>query len=147
MIQVYNDEFFMRRALLEAENAASEGEIPVGAVVVCGDRIIACAHNQTELLKDVTAHAEILALTAAANFLGNKYLDDCTLYVTLEPCAMCAGALGWAKLGRIVWAASDEKRGFARFSHEILHPKTVVEHGLLANEAALLMKNFFKEKR
>jgi tRNA(adenine34) deaminase len=121
--------------------------VPVGAVVVCNNRIIARGHNQTERLNDVTAHAEIIALTAAAEYLGSKYLDECALYVTLEPCVMCAGALAWAQLNRLVFAASDDKRGFMRFGKELLHPKTKVELGLMEDEAATLIKDFFKKKR
>jgi tRNA(adenine34) deaminase len=137
----------MKQALLEAEAAFSEDEIPVGAVVVCRNRIIARAHNQTELLTDVTAHAEMLALTAASNALGSKYLNDCTLYVTLEPCTMCAGALAWAQLGKLVYGATDDKRGFLRYGRDMLHPKTVVAYGVLENECADLMKRFFSNKR
>ncbi len=141
------DAFFMKQAFAEAQKARDEGEIPVGAVVVCDNRIIARGHNQTELLNDVTAHAEIIALTAAADYLGSKYLDECTLYVTLEPCVMCGGALAWAQLGRLVYAASDDKRGFMRFGKEVLHPKTKLELGIMQDECAALMKDFFKEKR
>ena len=147
MITVYNDAYFMCQALQEATLAAQEGEVPVGAVVVCEGRIIARAHNQTERLGDVTAHAEILALTAAASHLGSKYLDECTLYVTLEPCPMCAGALAWAQLKRLVFAAADEKRGFMRFGKALLHPKTKVEMGLLAEDASQIVKQFFLKKR
>jgi tRNA(adenine34) deaminase len=147
MISVFNDTYFMKQALLEAQAAFQADEIPVGAVVVCRDRIIARAHNQTELLTDVTAHAEILAITAAANALGSKYLDECTLYVTLEPCPMCAGALAWAQLGRLVYGAEDEKRGFMRFGKEMLHPRTKVEHGILQAECSELMVSFFQGKR
>ena len=142
-----NDTYFMRIALQEAEDAYAENEIPVGAVVVGGDRIIARAHNNTERLHDVTAHAEMLALTAAANLLDAKYLTDCTLYVTLEPCAMCAGAAGWTQVGRIVYGASDPKRGFERLGRGMLHPKTVVESGVMKEECERLMKDFFKKKR
>jgi tRNA(adenine34) deaminase len=144
---IFSDEYYMKQALLEAEAAFAEDEIPVGAVVVCRNRIIARAHNQTELLTDVTAHAEMIALTAAANSLGSKYLNDCTLYVTLEPCAMCAGALAWSQLGKLVYGAIDEKRGFMRFGREMLHPKTQVAYGVMENECADLMKRFFKDKR
>lgn len=137
----------MKQAFLEAQKAFAAGEVPVGAVVVCRDRIIARAHNQTELLNDVTAHAEMLAVTAAANALGSKYLDECTLYVTLEPCPMCAGALHWGQLGRLVYGASDEKRGFMRFEKSILHPKTTVEHGVMTVECSELLQQFFQEKR
>lgn len=147
MLEVYNDEYFMRKALEEAYLAFEMGEIPVGAVVVCGQQIIARGHNYTEKLKDVTAHAEVIALTAASNYLGSKYLNGCTLYVTLEPCVMCAGALAWAQLGKIVYGASDEKRGFMRFGKELLHPKTTVAAGVLEEEAAALMKSFFLDKR
>ncbi|MBR0169290.1 MAG: nucleoside deaminase [Bacteroidales bacterium] len=141
------DEFYMREALREARAAYDEDEIPVGAVIVCGDRVIARAHNQTELLHDVTAHAEMLAFTAAAECLGGKYLTDCTLYVTLEPCVMCAGAAGWSQLSRIVYGASDPKRGFEQLGHTMLHPKTVVEGGVLKEECEELLKRFFKQKR
>lgn len=147
MLQVYDDEYFMRQALLEAHRAAQLGEVPVGAVVVSGERIIARGHNQTEQLTDVTAHAEIIALTAAANFLGAKYLTDCTLYVTLEPCVMCAGALAWAQTGRIVYGAADEKRGFMRHGRELLHPKTKLEFGVLHEECSALLTDFFRARR
>ena len=138
---------YMQMALREAQNAFDEGEVPVGAVVVCQGRVIARAHNLTETLNDVTAHAEMQAITAAANSLGGKYLTDCTLYVTVEPCVMCAGAIAWAQVSRVVFGAADDKRGYRRYAPDSLHPKTVVEHGLLADEAAELMKNFFKQKR
>ena len=141
------DEHFMRQAYNEARMAFDEDEIPVGAVVVSGDRIIARAHNNTERLHDVTAHAEMLALTAAANLLGAKYLSDCTLYVTLEPCVMCAGAIGWTQIGRVVYGASDPKRGFERLGRAMLHPKTVVASGVLKAECEEIMKAFFQKKR
>ena len=141
------DEHYMRQALQEARAAFDEEEIPVGAVVVSGERIIARAHNNTERLHDVTAHAEMLAYTAAANMLGAKYLADCTLYVTLEPCPMCAGAAGWTQIGRIVYGASDPKRGFERLGRGMLHPKTTVVGGVLKEECETLMKEFFKKKR
>lgn len=141
------DEYYMRQALLEAKAAFAEEEIPVGAVIVSGDRIIARSHNNTERLHDVTAHAEMLAFTAATNMLNAKYLNDCTLYVTLEPCAMCAGAAGWTQIGRIVYGASDPKRGFERLGRTMLHPKTVVESGLLKEECEALMKEFFQQRR
>lgn len=141
------DERFMRMALKEAEAAFDEGEIPVGAVVVSRDRIIARAHNQTEQLNDVTAHAEMLAITAAANQMGGKYLTDCTLYVTVEPCSMCAGATGWAQIGRVVYGATDEKRGFQKIVPHALHPKATVTTGILEEECAALMKTFFKDRR
>ncbi len=147
MLSTLSDDFFMKHAFAEAQKAYDEDEIPVGAVVVCDNRIIARAHNQTERLNDVTAHAEIIALTAAADYLGSKYLDECTLYVTLEPCVMCAGALAWAQLGRLVFAASDDKRGFMKFGKEILHPKTKLELGIMQDACSELIKRFFKEKR
>jgi len=141
------DESFMRQALAEAQTAFENGEIPIGAVIVSNDRIIARGHNLTETLNDVTAHAEMQAITSAANFLGGKYLTDCTLYVTIEPCAMCAGALAWSQISRIVFGAFDEKRGYSRFNPNILHPKTVVVSQILENECSKLIKNFFEEKR
>ncbi len=137
----------MRKAFAEAVTAFDRGEIPVGAVVVSNGKIVARAHNLTETLNDVTAHAEMQAITAAANFLGGKYLNDCTLYVTLEPCVMCAGALGWSQIGKIVFGASDEKRGFNRFAPRALHPKTELVGGVLEVECAELMQEFFKQKR
>ncbi len=142
----FDDTFFMKKALLQAELAFEKGEIPVGAVIVVDQRIIAQAHNLTETLNDVTAHAEMQAITSAANFLGGKYLQDCTLYVTLEPCQMCAGALYWSQISRIVYGAKDEQRGYQTMGTS-LHPKTVVEGGVLAEEAAKLLKRFFIEKR
>ncbi|MBB4078449.1 tRNA(adenine34) deaminase [Lewinella aquimaris] len=147
MLKVYDDAYFMRQALIQARLAATMGEIPVGAVVVASGRIIARGHNETERLNDVTAHAEIIALTAAANHLGDKYLLDCTLYVTLEPCPMCAGALHWAQTSRIVYGASDDKRGFMRFGRELLHPRTKLEFGILHDECAELMTEFFQRRR
>lgn len=144
------DKRFMRMALLEGETAARADEVPVGAVVECGGRVIAKTHNLTETLGDVTAHAEILAITAASEALGGKYLPQCTLYVTVEPCPMCAGALGWSQIGRIVWGASDPKRGFRRFcgcGETPLHKRTAVTEGVLAEEASALMKDFFRKKR
>ncbi len=141
------DEEYMRRALDQAREAYERDEVPVGAVVVCRDRIIARAHNLTETLHDVTAHAEMQAVTAAADALGGKYLDNCTLYVTVEPCVMCAGALGWAQLKRVVYGASDPKRGYAAFAPKALHPKTEVTAGVLEEECAALMRDFFKRKR
>lgn len=142
-----DDSFYMNRALEEARRAAEQGEVPVGAVVVCRDRIIARAHNLTEMLHDVTAHAEMQAITAAANALGGKYLDVCTLYVTVEPCPMCAGALAWAQLGRLVYGASDPKRGYTTLQASMLHPKTQVTAGVLADECGALMTDFFRQKR
>lgn len=147
MIEVFTDTYFMKQAYLEARKAFNKGEVPVGAVVVCNNQIIARAYNNTEQLIDVTAHAEIIALTAASSYLGNKYLNDCTLFVTLEPCIMCAGALAWSQLGRLVYGASDEKKGFMRYGKELLHPKTKVEYGILNQECGTLMTDFFKKKR
>ncbi len=147
MLSVNSDEHYMRQALKQAQLAAEAGEIPVGAIVVANQQIIARGHNQTEQLTDVTAHAEIIALTAAANYLGGKYLQGCTLYVTLEPCVMCAGALAWAQLDRLVYGAGDDKRGFMRFGKELLHPKTKIEYGVLHEECGLLMSSFFQGKR
>ena len=137
----------MQQALQEARKAAEAGEVPVGAVVVCRDRIIARAHNLTETLNDVTAHAEMQAITSAAASLGGKYLTDCTLYVTLEPCVMCAGAIAWSQMGKLVFGAVDEKRGYRRYAPQALHPKTEVVTGVKAEECAQLMKDFFKKKR
>ena len=141
------DEQFMQRALDEARQALREGEIPIGAVVVCKDRIIARAHNLTETLCDVTAHAEMQAITAAANQLGGKYLTDCTLYVTVEPCTMCAGAIGWAQLPRIVYGCADEKRGFHAYAPRAMHPKATITGGILEEECRQLMQEFFRQKR
>lgn len=138
---------FMSMAMDEARKASAQGEIPVGAVVVCQGQVIARAHNMTETLTDVTAHAEMQAVTAAASWLGGKYLDQCTMYVTLEPCPMCAGALGWAQLGRLVYGASDEKRGYTLLAPGILHPRTKVESGIMAAESEKLLKDFFQLKR
>ena len=141
------DERYMRMALQEAEQASQADEIPVGAIVVCNNRVIARAHNLTETLCDVTAHAEMQALTSAANNMGGKYLTDCTLYVTLEPCVMCAGAIGWAQVSRLVYGASDPRRGYSNLAPKALHPKTQVTTGILADECATLMQDFFKKKR
>lgn len=141
------DEQFMRKALVEAQAAFDEGEIPVGAIVVCRGRIISRAHNLTETLTDVTAHAEMQAITAAANALGGKYLTNCTLYVTVEPCPMCAGAIGWAQIPRIVYGAPDEKRGYRRFAPDVLHPKATAIGGVLEEECRTLMQEFFKKRR
>ena len=146
MDAIFDDDYFMKKALQEAEVAFERGEIPVGAVIVVDNRIIARAHNLTELLNDVTAHAEMQAITAAANFLGGKYLTKCTLYVTLEPCQMCAGALYWSQISTIVYGAKDEQRGCGVMG-TTLHPKTVLRGGVLATEASELMKRFFVEKR
>ncbi|WP_310557403.1 nucleoside deaminase [Flavobacterium sp.] len=146
MENIFTDEYFMKKALQEAEIAFEAGEIPVGAVVVVNDRVIAKSHNLTELLNDVTAHAEMQAITASANFLGGKYLTNCTLYVTLEPCQMCAGALYWSQISKIVFGASDLQRGFSKMGTQ-LHPKTIVASGVLEKECAGLMTAFFKSKR
>lgn len=140
-------EQYMRRALDEAARAAEEGEIPVGAVVVCKGRIIARAHNETEKLNDVTAHAEMIATTMAASFLGGKYLNECTLYVTMEPCTMCAGALAWAQLGELVVGAPDPNRGYSRLNPPVLHPRTKVTTGVLAEECSKIVKDFFQARR
>ena len=137
----------MRLALKEAEMALSENEIPIGAVIVANGKVIARAHNQTETLHDVTAHAEMLAITAAANQLGGKYLSRCTLYVTVEPCVMCAGAIGWAQLSRIVYGCEEEKRGFSRFAPQALHPRATITAGVLENDCKAVMQDFFKRKR
>lgn len=147
MLSVQSDVYFMKQAYIEAQKAAMKGEIPVGAVVVSQGKIIARAHNQTEQLSDVTAHAEVLAITSASSYLGSKYLTDCTLYVTLEPCVMCAGALAWAQLSRLVYAAQDDKRGFMRFGLSLLHPKVKVEYGVMHEECAQLMRDFFQKLR
>ncbi|MBQ5729464.1 MAG: nucleoside deaminase [Bacteroidaceae bacterium] len=146
-INPYSDEYFMKQALQEAQLAFEEDEVPVGCIITCRDKVIARTHNLTETLHDVTAHAEIQAITAAAEALGGKYLDTCTLYVTVEPCIMCAGAIGWSQMGRVVYGARDEKRGFENFAPKAFHPKTEVVSGVLENECAELMKNFFKSKR
>ena len=141
------DTDYMKQALLEAQKASERGEVPVGAIVVCRSRIKARAHNLTETLTDVTAHAEMQAISAAAATLGGKYLNECTLYVTVEPCVMCAGAIAWAQTGRLVFGAEDEKRGYQRYAPQALHPKTVVIKGILADECVGLMKNFFAARR
>jgi len=145
--QQKKDEFYMARALDEARKALQKGEIPIGAVVVCKDRIISRSHNLTETLTDVTAHAEMQAITSAANTLGGKYLTDCTLYVTIEPCTMCAGAIGWAQIPRIVYGASDPKRGYQLYAPHALHPKATTTCGILEEECRELMQQFFREKR
>ncbi|WP_333820944.1 nucleoside deaminase [Ohtaekwangia sp.] len=146
-MELYTDEYFMREALKEAVKAFDIGEVPVGAVVVCNNRIIGRAHNQTEKLTDATAHAEMLAITAAANHLGSKYLDECTLYVTLEPCVMCAGALHWTQLQKLVYGASDIQRGYSLVSSPLLHPRTEVVKGIKADESKKLINGFFKRIR
>ena len=146
MSTVFSAEYYMRQAFKEAELALEADEIPIGAVVVCNDKIIARSHNQTEMLNDVTAHAEMLAITAAANALGAKYLDECTLYVTLEPCPMCAGALAHSHIGKVVYAADDPKNGFSKYGN-MLHPKTKLVAGVMKNECLSLLTSFFKKKR
>ncbi len=143
----HDDIFFMRQALDDARQAFVADEVPVGAVVVCGGNVVARAHNLTEMLCDVTAHAEMQAITAAANYFGAKYLNDCTIYVTVEPCSMCAAALGWAQIGRLVYGANDEKRGYTLLAPNVLHPKTEVVAGVLADECSALMREFFQKKR
>ena len=145
--QLKKDEFFMGKALDEAREALKSGEVPIGAIVVCHDKIIARAHNMTEMLTDVTAHAEMQAITSAANALGGKYLTECTLYVTVEPCTMCAGAIGWAQIPRIVYGTRDEKRGYSLVAPKALHPKAKITGGILEEECRQLMVDFFKEKR
>lgn len=146
-LSLYSDESFMQEALKEARDAFVAGEVPVGAIIVCQNRIIARAHNLTELLNDTTAHAEMQAYTSASHYLGGKYLNECTLYVTLEPCVMCAGAAFWTQLGRIVYGADDKKRGYRLVNSMILHPKTQVTSGVLAEKSTTLLKQFFKDKR
>lgn len=147
MINPYDDKYFMKQALAEAKKAYNENEVPIGAVVVCENQIISRAHNYTERLNDVTAHAEMQAITSAADFLGGKYLDKCTLYITLEPCVMCAGATFLAHVGKIVYGAGDNKKGYSRLSENVLHKKTKVVGGVLAEECSVLIKDFFKSKR
>ena len=147
IVQPFTDAYFMKQALAEARMAAADGEVPVGAVIVCDNRIIARAHNHTEHLNDPTAHAEMLAITAATGLLGAKYLTACALYVTVEPCVMCAGAIGWAQIHTLVYGASDEKRGYSSFAPAALHPKTIVNKGVLEDECATEMKLFFQNRR
>ena len=147
MINPFNDEYFMKQALIEAQKAFEADEIPVGAVVVVKNQIIARAHNQTELLTDVTAHAEMLALTSAASNMGSKYLKQATIYVTLEPCMMCSGALYWSQIGKVVFGAADDKRGFMRYGKELLHPKTTLLYGIMEAESKALLQQFFDKKR
>lgn len=142
-----DDNYYMKLALKEAQKAEAADEIPIGAVIVCNDQVVAKAHNLTETLTDVTAHAEMQAITAASSLLGGKYLNQCTLYVTVEPCVMCAGAIAWAQLGRLVYGASDEKRGYTVYAPHALHPKTAVTSGILEEECATLMRQFFARKR
>lgn len=147
MLSLFSDEYFMKKALDEAKIAFAKGEVPVGAVIVSDGKIIGRAHNLTETLNDVTAHAEMQAITAAADLLGGKYLKDCTIYVTIEPCLMCAGALNWAQIGRVVFGAPDEKKGFTKFSEKALHPKTILAKQVMEKECAALMKDFFQTRR
>jgi tRNA(adenine34) deaminase len=147
MLQLFTDEYFMKEALKEAKLAFEKDEVPVGAVIVCNNRIIARAHNLTEQLTDVTAHAEMQAFTAASNYLGSKYLEDCTLYVTLEPCVMCAGASYWTQISKVVFGASDEKRGFGLVNSKLLHPKAELVSGVMEQECSILLKEFFRKKR
>ncbi len=147
MLSVETDVYFMKEAIKEAKKAKIAGEVPVGAVVVAKNKIIARAHNQTELLNDVTAHAEMMAITSAAAFLGSKYLNQCTIFITLEPCVMCAGALKWAQLGKVIYGASDDQKGFMNYGKELLHPKTKLEFGVLYEECSQLLLDFFDEKR
>lgn len=147
MLSVFSDEFYMKEAFKEAQKALEKDEVPVGAVIVCKNTIIARAHNLTEQLNDITAHAEMQAITSAANYLGAKYLNECTIYITLEPCIMCAGALNWAQIGKIVFAAKDEKKGYSTLDQNILHPKTEVISGILEKECSEILKDFFKKKR
>lgn len=144
---IFDDEYYMREALKEAQKALEMDEVPVGAVVVCGDRIIARAHNLTEQLNDVTAHAEMQAFTAASEYLGGKFLEDCSLYVTLEPCVMCAGAAFWTRITRLVYGSADEKRGYSLAGQRLLHPKTIVTSGILQDDCTALLKEFFEKKR
>ena len=142
-----NDEYYMRQALAEAKRAGAKDEVPIGAVIVHGEQIIAKAHNLTETLHDVTAHAEMQAITMAADYLGGKYLAECALYVTVEPCVMCAGALGWSQIGRVVFGTNDEKRGYTRFAPNALHPRTKIVSGVMEQECRQLMQEFFRQKR
>ncbi|MGD2035481.1 MAG: nucleoside deaminase [Bacteroidales bacterium] len=144
---MFSDEYFMKQALAEARNAFNREEIPVGAVIVANNTIIARAHNLTETLNDVTAHAEMQVITAAANAIGSKYLDECTLFVTLEPCAMCAGAIFWAQLQKLVYGASDPKRGYTQVQTPLLHPKTEILNGIMAHESEMIMREFFRKRR
>jgi len=142
-----NSTYFMERAMEQAMLAFEQDEVPVGAIIVCDDRIIGRGYNQTEHLRDVTAHAEMIAISAACDFLGSKYLDECTLYVTLEPCVMCAGALKWTQMGKLIYGAADDKYGFMKYGKDILHPKTKLEYGLMEEDASILLQRFFKGKR
>ncbi len=146
-LSVFSDEYFMKEAIKEAQKALEKEEIPVGAVVVCNHEIVGRGHNLTITLNDVTAHAEMQAITAATNYLGSRYLNDCTMYITLEPCVMCAGAIYWSQLGRLVYAASDDKKGYSTISNQIIHPKTKVEKGILKAETQKILSDFFAKLR
>lgn len=146
-LNLFTDEYFMKEALREAQKAADEDEVPIGCVIVSNNRIIARAHNLTETLNDITAHAEMQAITSASNYLGSKYLDECTIYITLEPCLMCAGALRWAQIGKIVYGATDKKYGFGKYIENITHPKTQVTGGIMQEECSRILSDFFKKKR
>lgn len=146
-MELYSDDYFMREALKEAQKAFELDEVPVGAIIVAENKIIARGHNLTEQLNDVTAHAEMQSITSAANYIGGKYLNDCTLYVTLEPCIMCAGALYWSHITKVVYGASDDKKGFSKINESLLHPKTIVTKGVLADDCSKLLKDFFQKKR
>ena len=147
MTEIHTDDYFMKYALKEAQEAFASDEVPVGAVLVSNNQILAKARNSVELLHDVTAHAEMIAITSGMEYLGSKYLPECTLYVTLEPCPMCAGALRWSQIGRVVYGASDDKSGFMRFGKEMLHPRTTLEFGVMHDECAMILKAFFQQKR
>ena len=146
-MNLLNDEYWMRLALKEATQAYKDDEVPIGAIIICNNKIIAKGYNQTERLKDVTAHAEMIAITAAANYLGAKFLEDCTLYVTVEPCPMCAAALRWARISRVIYGAADPKAGYSQFGAKLFHPKTEIQHGVMEHECGTLMTKFFKGKR
>ena len=146
-MNLLNDEYWMRLALKEATQAYQDDEVPIGAIIICNNKIIAKGFNQTERLKDVTAHAEMIAITAAANYLGAKFLEDCTLYVTVEPCPMCAAALRWARISRVIYGAADPKAGYSLFGAKLFHPKTEIQHGVMEHECGTLMTEFFKGKR
>jgi tRNA(adenine34) deaminase len=146
-MNILTDEYFMKKAFDQAQKAFEEGEVPVGAIIVSNNIVIAKGYNQVEKLNDPTAHAEIIAITSASNYLGSKYLENCTLYVTLEPCMMCASALNWAKIDRVVYAAEDKKNGFMKCGKSVLHPKTKLEFGLMSEKSSSLLKRFFQDKR
>ncbi len=147
MEDIFSDEYFMKMALKEAEKAFNNNEVPIGAIIVSENKIIAKTHNSVEILNDATAHAEMLAITSASNYLGSKYLNECAIYVTIEPCVMCAGAIAWAQAGKLVYGAKDEMKGFSKIKNNILHPKTIVINGILEDECSILLKKFFRKKR